>query len=377
MTSAIGRSAIRIGAMAGKEVLHITRDPRTLLLALAMPIVLLLIFGYGVSYDLDHIPLAVADGDRTPQSRALVDAFVRGGEFDDRGRVAPEEAERLFRRGRALATLVVRPNYGRDLLRGDDTQVDLIVDAADSTTANQIVQKADAVALAQTQLLAEESGFHGAPPIELRTRIRYNPEGLSAIYMVPGITAYLMALIAVLLTALTVAGEWERGSMEQLFASPVSTLEIILGKLLPYLLLGLVQLLVVVAAGMTAFGVPFRGSAALLVLFALVFLVAMLGQGLFISVVAKNQLVATQAGVLSSFIPSLVLSGAFFPIDNMPLPLRWLSAIIPSRYLVHGLRCILLKGAGLDVLWPDLLAMSLFAAAVLAIATVRFTRRVA
>ena len=177
-------------------------------------------------------------------------------------------------------------------------------------------------------------------------------------FMVPGLAAYLLAISAVLLTALTVAGEWERGSMEQLFASPVGRLEIVLGKLLPYLALGMLELLIVVAFGALAFGVPFHGSAAALVTIGFFFLVGMLGQGLLISVVAKNQLVATQAGALSALLPSMLLSGMLFPIENMPEILQFLSRVVPARYLVHAMRGILLKGTGLDVLWPNVLALA-------------------
>jgi ABC-2 type transport system permease protein len=373
----LARFAIRVGAMSAKEVLHIRRDPRTLYLALVMPVVMLLLFGYGVSFDVDRVPLAVADGDRTSESRALVDAFTRSREFEVGARVAPEEAERLFRRGRATAALIIRPGYASDLARGRVTRAELLVDGADATTANQVLQKADAIARAASVGRLRRVGFSGTPPLELRTWTRYNPEARSAIFIVPGLTAYLMALGAVLLTALTVAGEWERGSMEQLFASPVGRFEIILGKLLPYLALGMVQLLLVVAVGAVAFDVPIRGSLLLLFTFGLVFLVAMLGQGLLVSVVAKNQLVATQAGVLSSLLPSMLLSGMLFPIANMPRPLQVISAVVPARYLVHALRGTMLKGAGLGLLWPDLLAMSAFAAAILALATARFQRRIA
>jgi ABC-2 type transport system permease protein len=373
----LGRFTIRVGAMSAKEVLHIRRDPRTLYLALVMPVVMLLLFGYGVSFDVDHVPLAVADGDRSSESRALVDAFTRSHEFEETARAAPEEAERLFRRGRAAAALIIRPEYARDLARGRVARAQLLVDGSDATTANQVLQKADAIARAASMRRLQRAGFSGTPPLELRTWTRYNPEARSAIFLVPGLTAYLMALGAVLLTALTVAGEWERGSMEQLFASPVGRFEIILGKLLPYLALGMVQLLLVVAVGAVAFDVPIRGGLPLLFVFGLVFLVAMLGQGLLVSVVAKNQLVATQAGVLSSLLPSMLLSGMLFPIANMPRPLQAISAIVPARYLVHGLRGIMLKGAGLGLLWPDLLAMAAFAAAILALATARFQRRIA
>jgi len=212
-----------------------------------------------------------------------------------------------------------------------------------------------------------------APPLSVKVWTRYNPEGRSALFMVPGLAAYILAITAVLLTALTVAGEWERGSMEQLFASPVGRLEIVLGKLAPYLVLGLVELLLVVAFGAAAFDVPVRGSLVLFLVIGFFFLVGMLGQGLLVSVLTKNQLVATQAGVLSS----LLLSGMVFPIENMPLPLQLLSRVIPARYLVHALRGILLKGNGLAVLWPDLLAVALFAAAIVALSAARFQRRLA
>jgi ABC-2 type transport system permease protein len=371
------RFLVRVGAMAAKEVLHIQRDPRTLYIALAMPVLLLLLFGYGVSFDLDRIPLAIADGDQTPASRALVNAFTRSREFDIAGRVAPDDAGQLFRRGRAQAALIVRPGYARDLARGQPGEAELLVDGSDATTANQILQKADAIAQAETQRRASAAGLSGARPLEVRTWTRYNPEARSAVFLVPGMTAYLMAIGAVLLTALAVAGEWERGSMEQLFASPVGRFEIILGKLLPYLALGMLQLLLVVAFGASAFDVPIRGSLLLVFIFGLAFLVGMLGQGLLISVVAKNQLVATQAGVLSSLLPSLLLSGMLFPIENMPRVLQVISSAIPARYLVHALRGILLKGNGFALLWPDLVAMAIFAAAILTIATARFQRRIA
>jgi len=371
------RFLARVGAMAAKEVLHIQRDPRTLYLALVMPTLLLLLFGYGVSFDVDHIPLAVADADQSPASRELVNAFTRPGEFDLVRRIAPDEAEGLFRRGAAQAVLVVRPRYGRDLARGERARAELLVDGADRTTAAQVLQKADAIASSESRRRAAAAGFSGAPPLEARIWTRYNPEARSAIYLVPGLTAYLLAIGAVLLTALAVAGEWERGSMEQLFASPVGRLDIILGKLLPYLALGVLQLLLVVAVGANAFDVPIRGSLPLLFGLGITFLVCMLGQGLLISVVAKNQLVATQAGLLSSLLPSLLLSGMLFPIENMPALLRALSLAIPARYLVHGLRGVLLKGSGPALLWPDFLALALFAVAVLGAATARFQRRIA
>jgi ABC-2 type transport system permease protein len=371
------RFLLRVGAMAAKEALHIRRDPRTLALGLVMPVVMLLLFGYGVSFDLERIPLAVADLDRSPASRELVRAFLAPGEFALAREADGAEAEAIFRRGEALAVLAIPAGHGRDLARGEPAGVQILVDGSDAVTANQVLARAEAIALAVSQRRAAALGLSGAPQLQVKVWTRYNPEGRSAVFIVPGLAAYLMAIAAVMLTALAVAGEWERGSMEQLFASPVGRLEIILGKLLPYLGLGVLQLLLVLAVGANAFDVPVRGSPLVILLMGLLFLVGMLGQGLLISVLAKNQLVATQAGALSSLLPSMLLSGMLVPIENMPLPLQALSRVIPARYLVHALRDVMLKGTGLAGLWTDALAMALFAAAVLAIATARFKRRVA
>ncbi|MGC3997681.1 MAG: ABC transporter permease [Anaeromyxobacter sp.] len=376
MNPALRRSLVRIGAMASKETLHVLRDPRTLYLALAMPVLMLLLFGYGVSFDLDHVPLAVADRDRTQASRALVRELTAPGELAFAGEARPEDADRLFRRRQASAVLVVPVGYAEQVARGERVELQLLVDGSDVTVANQVLSKADGLVRAASQGLLPARAA-AAPPLSVKVWTRYNPEGRTALFMVPGLAAYILAITAVLLTALTVAGEWERGSMEQLFASPVGRLEIIVGKLIPYLVLGMLSLQLVVAFGAVVFDVPVRGSAVLLFTIGFFFLVGMLGQGLLVSVVTKNQLVATQAGVLSALLPSLLLSGMVFPIENMALPLQLISRVIPARYLVHALRGILLKGAGLDVLWPDLLAVALFAVAIVGLATARFQRRLA
>jgi ABC-2 type transport system permease protein len=371
------RSLIRIGAMASKETSHILRDPRTLVLALVLPIVMLFLFGYGFGFDLDRIPLAVADRDRSASSRALVDAFTGSREFERVADVEPEEADRLFRRNEALAVLVVPKGYGADVSSRRAAELQLLVDGADTVVANQVLAKADAIVRTELRRLDGHDADRLSPPVVAKVWTRYNPAGRSALFMVPGLAVYLLAISAVLLTALTVAGEWERGSMEQLFASPVGRLEIVLGKLLPYLVLGLVEFQLVLAFGVTAFDLPIRGSGPLLFAVGLLFLIGMLGQGLLISVLARNQLVATQAGALSALLPSLLLSGMVFPLENMPLPLQALSRIVPARYMLHALRGILLKGIGLGVVWPDLVALALFAAVVIGLSTARFQRRLA
>jgi ABC-2 type transport system permease protein len=372
--SRAARFFIRVGAMASKEIMHIRRDPRTLYMALAMPVVLLLIFGFGVGFDLDHIPLAVQDADRGPESRALVRAVSASGEFHVVAEADEDQALRLVRRGQATAALVIPAGYGRDLAAGKDVDVQLMVDGSDGVIANQVLTKIDGLVRAHG-LARANLGI--TPPLQVKVYTLFNPEGRSALFMVPGLAVYLLAIAAVLLTALTISGEWERGSMEQLFASPVGRLEIVLGKLLPYLGLGMLQLLLVVAVGTAAFDVPIRGSVPLLFFIGFLFLIGMLGQGLFISVVARSQLVATQAGALSSLLPSLLLSGMIVPIENMPMALQALSALIPARYFVHAMRGLMLKGTPISLLWIDLLALTVFAIAVLGLATLRFRRRLA
>ena len=364
----------RVAAMAAKEVLHIRRDPRTLYIALAMPVIMLLLLGFGLSFDVDHIPLVLADGDHSPASRRLVRALLATHEFRAVDGDDLAAAETALRRGQAAAALVIPHGFERALADGQTSPVQLLVDGSDGNLARQIMAKADAFAHLENQRLA---GASLMPPLTVKVYTLWNPAGRSALFIVPGVAAYLLAIAAVLLTALTVAGEWERGSMEQLFASPVGRLEIVLGKLLPYLALGMLQLLLVLTVGATVFAVPIHGSLSVIFLAGFLFLAGMLGQGLFISVVARNQLVATQAGALSSLVPSLMLSGMLVPIENMPRILQALTVVVPARYLVHALRTLMLKGGGFQVVALDLVALLAFAVVILALATLRFKRRLA
>jgi ABC-2 type transport system permease protein len=381
--------------------MHIRRDPRTLYMALAMPVVMLLLFGFGLSFDIEHIPLAVLDSDRSESSRALARRIFGSHEFEfagdvdsregsptalpsanRRGRVwepcqgshINETAEQALRRSQAAAVLVVPAGYERELLAERTSPVQLLVDGSDGNLARQMLSKIDAIVGSAS---LGRSGIAEIAPLSVKVTTLFNPTGRSTFFLVPGLAAYLLAIAAVLLTALTVAGEWERGSMEQLFASPVGRLEIVLGKLLPYLVLGMVQLLLVLTLATTVFEVPIRGSLGMIFFAGFLFLAGMLGQGLLISVIARNQLVATQAGALSSLLPSLILSGMIVPIENMPRILQALTTVIPARYLVHALRTLMLKGGGLSVVAVDLFALLAFAVVVLALATLRFKRRLA
>lgn len=369
---------IRVGALAGKEVLHIRRDSRTLYMAFAMPAVLLVLFGYGVSFDMDSIPLVLLDHDQTRQSRQLGDAFVTSGELrlvrtleDDR------QIESTFRSGEAVAALVIPRGFAQSLARGRIAQVQLLMDGADANTANQTLAKTNAIARTFNMDVVAEAGLAVSPPLVVRTWTRFNPTGRSAWYLVPGLTAYILAIVAVLLTALTVAREWERGSIEQLFATPMGRVEFVIGKLLPYLGIGGVAVLLVLMVGAWVFDVPLRGSLSFLALASALFLVGALGQGLLISVLSRNQMVATQAGALSAMLPSMLLSGAIFPVENMPQVLQWVSFAVPARYYVECLRGVLLRGNGFAVLWPQLVALGIFAAIMIGVSALRFKRRLA
>jgi drug efflux transport system permease protein len=357
----------RTGAVAHKEILHMIRDPRVVYLALGLPVVMLLIFGYGISTDIDHIPLAVSDQDQTTASRRLAEDLVAGNEFVLRATLdSPDEAEPLLRKGGAAAVLVVPPGYARDRARGRTGGAQLLVDGSDGTTAS--------IALGDVAgILGPQSPLTGGA----RVRTRFNPAMRSTYNIVPGVIALILAMVTSMLTGLTVAREWERGSMEQLFATPVGRAEILVGKLLPYAGLGLVQTLLVVVLGSYLFGVPLRGSLLLLFAASSLFLVTMLGVGLVASVVMKKQVTAVQFSLLVSFLPTALLSGFMFPVDNMPLWLQGISMAVPGRYYLVALRGILLKGNGVGVVGGEMLALALFALGTVTLAVVRFRRRLA
>lgn len=369
----------RILAIAKKEVLHVARDPRSLYLALGMPVVLLILFGFGVSFDMDHLPVAVIDDDGSATSRAITERMFASGEFEriDSEGLTPEQAHTLFETRVAAAVLVIPHGFGDDLARGEHVSVQILVDGVEANTATQIVGKTDAVL---RQSAAAAIGGHGAqisPPYDVRVTTWFNPGSRSALYLVPGLVAYVLAIVCVLLTALTMAREYERGSMQQLFVTPVGTGEIMVGKLLPYFALGVIAALLVLAAGTWIFDVPIRGSTPALALAAALFLFGMLGQGLVISIVAKSQMVATQLATMTSMLPSMLLSGFLFPIENMPLPLRVLSNVVPSRYFIHALRGILLRGNGFAEIQTDLIALAVFAVFMFLVGTRRFKRELA
>jgi len=373
--TALRRSLIRILAMAAKEATHIRRDPQILVMALGMPVVLLLLFGYGVTFDLDKLPVAVVDLDRTSVSRSIIQRFDVSQDLVISAKVERvEQGEALMRKMQAVAILIIPEGFSRKLARGERAELSLVVDGADASTATQTINKADAIA---SQAVSIPVGPTAAslPHLVVETWTLYNPTGRSALLLVPGLMAYILAIVCVLLTALAVAREWERGSMEQLFTTPIRRGELILGKLLPYVALGFLGVLLVLAVGAWVFGVPIRGSLPALALAALLFLVGMLAQGLFVSVITKNQMVATQVATLSSLLPIQILSGFVFPIANMPTILQVIAQIMPATHFIAALRGILLRKNGLFEQWHHLLALLAFAVVMIALTSIKFRRR--
>jgi ABC-2 type transport system permease protein len=368
----------RIRAIASKEVMHIFRDLGTLYFAVGMPLIMLILFGYAVSFDVDHIPVVVVDEDGTAESREVVLRFFSGPSFTRVGtRDRAEEIEPLFRRREASVGVVVPRGFARSIARGEVAHVQVLVDAADNATTTTVLSSASRFTVVVNRDLARER--LGATPdaIEARVRALYNPSSKSALFLVPGLVAVIQTMMSVLLTALTVAREWERGSMEQLFATPVRRIEIVLGKLLPYFGVAMLQMMLVLAAGTWLFGVPIRGSMLLLFALSSLFLVAGLGQGLLISVVTKNQMVATQIAAVSSMLPAVLLSGFIMPIENMPRALQILSNILPVRHFMHAVRGIMLRDVAPIDLAKDAAALVAFAVVVIAISTARFRRKIA
>ena len=367
---------IRLWALAHKELLHVVRDPQVIYLALGMPLVMLFIFGYAVTFDLDEVRLGVLDQDRTPASRQFLSAMSASGTFRlDRQLESQQQVEGLFRRGEVKGVVVIPAGFARTLARNQTATVQLLMDGADGTTTRIALGYAMGVGQQQTIQLVRQAGGAAQLPVDPRVRTWFNPRMRSAIFVVPGLVAVILTMLSVLLSALSVAREWERGSMEQLFTTPVGRLSVVLGKLLPYLGLGVLQFLLVITMGAWLFDVPLRGSLLLLAAVIVLFLICVLGQGLFISTVTRNQQVATQIGAVSAMLPSVLLSGFMFPVENMPWFLQLISHVVPARYMITCLRGILLQGWGVSQLWPSLLGLALLATAVIAATTIKFRRR--
>jgi ABC-2 type transport system permease protein len=357
-----------IAAVSLKELRQISRDRRTLMILLFVPAFFLLLFGYALNFDIRNVTLVVDDRDRSTQSRELVSAFVNSGYFRLVGYVdSPAEIDALVDRNRARAVLTIPAGFERDVRAKRPVDVQVIVDGDNANTASTVVGYA--------QALVSDFGAAGLrPPMVVEPRIWYNPQLRSTLFLVPGLIAYISMITAVVSTALSVVREKERGTMEQVRMAPISPLPYIIGKTIPYLVISFASALLVIFAAMALFDLPMRGSWLLLCAAIGLFLIGAQAMGLLISTIAQTQQVAFQVSLLASLLPTMILSGFIFPIASMPAGVQAVTHIVPARYFLVALRSIVLKGAGVDAFWQDMLALAIFATVALGLASLRLKR---
>jgi ABC-2 type transport system permease protein len=372
----------RIKALTRKEFIQMSRDIQSLMGALFNPLLMIFLFGYALSLDVDRIPTVVLDYDETPVSRELTHRLTNSRYFTlVRYLERDGDVDSSLEKGEALMALVIPRDFASKVKQGVKAPIQVVFDGSDSNTATIALGYLKAVAAGFDIALQEQrirrAGLKMVDmPLEARVRVWFNPELKSKNFIIPGLTGVIMMAICSVMTALSVSKEKETGTLEQLISTPITSLELLLGKLLPYLAVGLVDLALVVGAAVLIFGVPFRGSYINLFITSLIFLIGSLSWGLFVSVVAKNQLQASQISMISAFLPSFLLSGFIYPIENMPVALQTLTFIVPARYFVEILKGLFLQGVGLTVLWPQVLALVVYAVLILNLARKRFTKRI-
>ena len=371
----------RILAMMRKEVIQIWRDPRSLLIIFAMPLVELVIVGYGVNLDVKHIPLCVYDRDATQTSQDLLKHFQATDYFTIVD--VAENYHDVIRQidwGACRVAVVVPPQFSEELRSRGQAPVQALLDASDSNTASIGMGYALGIIQAYSQdIQIEWQQRNGLPPVTpnvtFQPRTWFNEDLESMANIVPGVVAMVMAVVGAFLTSLTIAREWERGTMEQLIATPVTKLEIQIGKLVPYFVIGIMDTALCAGAAVWWFKVPFRGSWTVLFACSALFLIVVLSVGYFFSVTAKSQLGASQMALLVTMLPTFLLSGFIFPIDQMPIVVQWITRILPARYYVSILRSVFLKGAAVRLLAGDMVALGIIAAVLIIQATRAFQKR--
>lgn len=375
----------RIGVIIRKELIQTLREPRMRMLLFVPPLVQLIVFGFAVNLDVDHVRIAWMDMDRTPLSRDLRARFEGSGRFDVVSQPANEEqVQGALDRGQAQAVVRVLPNFERDVRRGRPTEVQVLVDGTNSNTASLVSAYAGTILAdfsnsvmpftQNVRILTRSPGAAvnlTAPQVIPRTRVWFNPDLLSRNYFVPGVVANIIMLVTMMLTAMAIVREKEIGTMEQLMVTPVRPIELMVGKTLPFALVGIVDVALISTAALVIFRIPFHGNPLLLVLCSILFLMTSLGAGLFLSTISHTQ---QQAMMMNFFftMPAFMLSGFAFPIRSMPVVVQWLTYLNPLRYFIEIVRGLFLKGVGLSILWPQMLALAVYGVTVLTLSSLRF-----
>jgi ABC-2 type transport system permease protein len=364
-----------IRAIMRREVIDVGRDRRSLLLTFLWPLSMLVMYGYGIRYDVDHVPLTILDRSETAESRDLVEGMTRSRYFeavrfarDDR------EVERDLLTDAARAAIVIPVDFARRLRAAEPTAVQVLIDGSDSNTAT--IAQGYALAMVGRWVAARAGGARAVEaPIQVKSRVWYNPELRSVNFIVPGVIAVVMMIVGAMLTALSIVKEKERGTIEQMLVSPIRPVEMIVGKIVPYVLIALLDLALVIAAGYVLFAVPIKGSLVQLAFFALLYLVGSLGVGVLVSTVANTMQTAMLTAIFVSLLPAVLLSGFIFPIENMPAPIQAITYLFPGRYFVTAIRGVYLKRIGLGVLWPEAAFLCVFDAAIVWLSVSRFRGR--
>lgn len=370
----------RLLSIIRKEFIQILRDPRTLIMTLVIPIMQLFLLGYAATTDIKNIPLAVWDQNRTPQSRALLDAFRAANYFSIAYDVdSQDDVRALIENGKVRGALIIPPDYDRRLLDGD-AQVSMILDGSDATNGSTALSVSKLIGQSYaTKVMTEQAALLGraasvTPPLDVRTQVWYNPDLVSAYFMIPGVIGMILYAITTMLTATTIVRERERGTMEQLIVTPIRSWELVIGKILPYVALAFFDTLEVLLIGHWWFGVPVRGDLGLILAASGLLLLSSLGIGLFASTVANTQQEAMLT-VWMTLLPGIFLSGFFFPLEAMPQFLRLVSYAIPLRYYLVVIRALLLKGVGAAAIQNEIIALALFGIVIMTAAALRFRKR--
>ncbi|SFG71102.1 ABC-2 type transport system permease protein [Desulfotomaculum arcticum] len=367
----------RILAVLHKEFLQMRRDRMTLGLVFMLPLVQLLLFGYAIQTEVRHISTVVFDQSLTAESRDLLEAFSASGYYDINYVAGSyDEVSRMIDSGRAKVGIIIPPDFSRSVKRGEAAQAQVIVDASDNMVANQAVAIATSIGLIKSQEILTKLKHIGGQPYDIRVRPWYNPDGITAYYMVPAILGIIVTMTMVIMTSMGIVRERERGTLEQLIVTPVKAYELMIGKILPYIALGYVQITVALLVGVIVFGVPIRGSLLELYLLTLFFITASLGVGIFISNIAKTQMQAFQMSFFF-LLPSILLSGFMFPRDAMPKVIYLISNLIPLTYYLDIIRGIVLKGIGFQYLVGQVASLLVFSVVLLFLSVIKFKKKVA
>lgn len=369
---------LRIWAMTRKEFIHIRRDPRTLGIMIIMPLVQLILLGYAATTDIEHLKTAVVDGDKSSQSRELIDAYRASNYFDIVAYVDnEEEAGYLLDKGTIRAAIVIPAGYGEELSGGSRPEVAFFIDGSDPQVANIAFASSQTVAQSKsTEMIMEKMNVdpEQLPGVDVRPRVWYNPNMESANFTIPGLMAIVLYVFAVLFTSMAIVREREQGTIEQLIVTPIRPLEMIVAKIIPFVFVAFADLLEVLLLGVWWFGIPIRGSVPLLLTLSGLFMIVSLALGVFISSIASTQQEAMMA-TMATMLPSIFLGGLFFPIDAMPWWLQYVSYIIPVRYMMEVIRGIILKGVGVTLLREQLFAMFIIGVVIVGLAATKFKKR--